>query len=90
VPIAGGTAVPVSTVEAEPWGITVDNGSVYWVNKNPSGTFANSVRKATLSGGAWTVSTVATAQSGASSIAVDATAIYWTNFAGGQVMKLVK
>jgi hypothetical protein len=90
VPLAGGTAVPISTVEAEPWGIAVDASGVYWVNKNASGAQANTIRRATLSGATWTVTTVASAQNGPASIALDASTIYWTNFAGNQVMKLAK
>jgi hypothetical protein len=90
VPNAGGTATPISTVEAEPWGIAVDTSGVYWVNKNPNGAMANTIRRAQLVNGAWVVSTIAQNQGGPSSVAVDATAIYWTSFAGNQVMKLAK
>jgi hypothetical protein len=58
----------------------VSGGSVYWTNLH-----GRSVEKVSISGGTTTI--LATAPSGTTGIAVDATSVYWGDV-GGTLMKV--
>ena len=63
-----------------PGGVATDGVNVYWVANN-------SVYKCPV-GVAGGGKAIATSQSGAAFVAVDATSVYWTNQTAGNVMKL--
>lgn len=65
---------------AIPGGIATDGVNVYWVGND-------SVYKSPV-GVPSGAKVIATGQSGAAFVAVDAASVYWTNHAAGNVMKL--
>jgi hypothetical protein len=82
VPLGGGGRFEVATGMVKPLFVATDGKAVYVTDEG-----ANSVVRGSLSGG--TV-TLAKAQGGPRGIAVDATNVYWANYASGTILKLAK
>jgi hypothetical protein len=87
-PVDGGAPVTLAFGQSLPYGIVVDDTSVYWTNAGTDGTIDGTVMKVSIGGG--TPTTLASGQSSPWGIAVDATSVYWTDYnrIGGTVMKL--
>jgi len=82
LPRTGGTPTMIAlSPDFLVYAIAIDATDIYWAAYNKIG-------KAPLAGGA--VTTVATGQMGATSIAVDAVNVYWLNTDGNALMKLAK
>ena len=77
--VAGECLVTLASGQDTPWGIAVDDTSVYWTNQGAVG----SVDKVPLGGGK--IVTIASGQQ-ATGIAVDATSVYWAG--NGNVLKI--
>lgn len=77
----GGTATPIATAQPGPQGLTYYDGAVYW----PNHVAAGSLMSASTSGGAAT--TVIANVDRPTSIALDATNIYWTEDGAGVIRK---
>jgi hypothetical protein len=76
------TGVVLAAQIVEPGGLTVRDGHVYFTDTN-AGTVM-SVRSDGCDGAV----AIATGQSAPTAIAVDDSGVYWTNYGGGQIMKL--
>jgi hypothetical protein len=96
VPKAGGTPLTLATgdLTLSKHGIAVNSTDVYWAEFNyacggtdqPCSPGLGRVMRVPVGGG--TPSVVASRQSGADSIALDATHVYWTNYNEGTVMSV--
>jgi sugar lactone lactonase YvrE len=88
--VRGENRALVASEQRLPTALVVDHSGVFWSNRgsdNP-GVKDGSIAMAPLPLGP--ISALATGQPGPISIAADDHALYWTNFAGGTVMKLEK
>jgi len=96
VPKAGGLPVTLATgdLTLSKHGVAVNSTDVYWAEFNyacagtdqPCNPGLGRVMRVPVGGG--TPSVVASRQSGANSIALDATHVYWTSYNDGTVMKV--
>jgi streptogramin lyase len=84
----GGGAIEVVSAGSDPGGIAVDDGSVYWLDRE--GVSAGSVRRWSKRDPPDRVVVMATGQARPAGIAIDGGFVYWTNFNGGTVNKLPK
>ena len=90
VPIEGGTPIKLATAR-RPFGVAVDDSSVYWSTDGYGDPAGGSIVKVALDGGEPVI--LVTGLSNPQSLAVDATHVYWTtegtnNFEGGNIMRV--
>ncbi len=92
VPTSGGTPTTVVPDQDYPWAITVDSNNIYWTNYDNDGavsggtTEMGTVLQSSLNGG--NVITLASTLEDPYGIAVDASNVYFTTYAGGRVKKV--
>ncbi len=85
-PVAGGAAAQVGSDPSD--GAVSDGIHVYWSAQGIGASTNGRIRRRLLSGGS--VENFATGQNWPRGVAADATAVYWVNFNGGEVMKQLK
>ena len=85
-PLGGGTAQTLASGQAFPQSIAVDASGVYWSN---SGAHASLVMLPAGGGTPTTLGTPANGVSPSYDIALDALAVYWTDY-DGSVKKMAK
>ncbi len=89
VPTSGGTPTTVATNQDYPWAIAADANNVYWTNYDNDGagsggmTSSGAVLQAPIGGGS--VTTLAMGLEDPYGIAVDASNVYFTTYAGDRV-----
>ena len=90
-PLAGCGAGPtvLATSQDDPWGITVDSTSIYWVNDAAAGSVVTCPKTGCGAGNNLLV-TLANGQNSARTMAIDVDSTYWVTQGAGTVMKCQK
>jgi hypothetical protein len=79
VPLAGGTGMPVQSNQAQPWGIDLSGGRLFWINGDGDGNAGpRRVSSVTIEG--TDAQVLASGQTGPWGITVDESHAYWTDF----------
>jgi streptogramin lyase len=84
-----GTHATLASFQQNPWGIAVDETSIYWVNDALTGSVEKCPKSGCGANNALRV-TLAPNQNQARTLAIDETYVYWTATAGGTVARCAK
>jgi hypothetical protein len=88
VPLGGGTAKTLGTMQYIPADIASDGKNVYWTNYGTMAGISGTVMKCAVTGCGSSPTTIASGQASPRGIAVDATSVYWIT--ENAVMKIAK
>jgi len=80
----------LSANEATPSGIAVDGNGAYWADEANGNAGTSTVVYCPKSGCPQGPTVLASSLQGALLVALDASFVYWTDYVGGQVMRVAK